>query len=381
MSRKESIALSLLVLAAIILAFVSGFLLDDLVGRPGSKLPILGQAEEILREHGYAPIPDDPALEYGMVRGMIEAYGDPFTTFFEPVQHELQTNDLQGVFGGIGVTLERDPDGRILLYPFPDSPAAAVGVHAGDVLMRVDELEISQMLSFEDVKAAIRGPVNTDVEIEILRDKTENQLVFEITRAEVQLPSVTWRLAPGAPEIGLIEIHLIADRTPEEIERAASDLLDQGAVYFVLDLRGNGGGLLQAGIACARLFLKDGVVIQQQYREQEIITQEVEQPGSLADLQIFLWVNQNTASAAEIFAGALQAHGKILIGTHTYGKDAIQLVFELDDGSSIQVTAAKWWIPGHSFPNDGVGLLPDVPVSGENDALLDATLAAIHAQN
>ena len=381
MSRKESIVLTLLLGAAVLLAFVSGYFLRDLVRRPEGGFAVLTQAEEILREHAYDPVPPDPALEYGMIRGMIEAYNDPFTSFFEPARHELQTNDLEGAFGGIGVTLDRDANGAMRLYPFPDSPAAASGVQAGDVLLRVDELMVTENLNFDELKAAIRGAVGTSVEIEVYRSETDQAFTFAIERQEVALPSVTWRLAPDYPSIGLIEVHLIAESTPGEIERAAGDLSQQGAEFFVLDLRGNGGGLLQAGIECARLFLADGLIIQQQYRDQDVITYEVEEPGALSGLPLIIWVDQNTASAAEIFAGALQMNGLALVGTHTFGKDAIQLVFELEDGSSIQVTAAKWWFPDLSFPNNGVGLLPDVEVSGGFEFYLEATIDWLNGTN
>lgn len=374
MSKKETLLFSILMFAAVILAFATGYLYEDLTGHKTATFPLLTQAEEILRSHAYNPIPDDPALEYGMIRGMIEAYGDPFTSFYEPVQHELQTNELQGAFGGIGATVERDPEGNVRLYPFPDGPADKAGVLPEDILTKVDELEITSEMSYGEITAAVRGKVGTDVRINIFRESDEEHLDFKIEREEVPLPSVTWRLGPGAPEIGLIEVNLMAESTVDEIENAAKALSEMGASYFVLDLRDNRGGLLHAGIECARLFLKEGEVMQQQYRGKDIVTYDVEKPGALSDLPLAVWVNQNTASAAEICAGALQMHGFILFGTHTFGKDAIQLVFELDDGSSVQITAAKWWFPDLEFPNNGVGLLPDVSVDGSTNDFITVTL-------
>jgi carboxyl-terminal processing protease len=305
---------------------------------------------------------------------MIEAYGDPFTSFSEPAQHELQSDSLQGSFGGIGVSFELDTEGRVRLYPFPDGPAAGAGMEDGDILLRVDDLAIEPEVPVDTITAAIRGPEGTEVRIVVLREPGDAELEFEIERMQVPLPSVTWRLAPEDARIGLIEVNVVAESTPGEIERAAEDLEAQGAEFYVLDLRDNGGGLLQAGIDCARLFLTDGVVIQQQFKGEPVLTHEVERPGSLAGLPLVVWVNHSTASAAEICAGALQAHGRApLIGSPTFGKDAIQLVFELEDGSSIQVTAAKWWFPKLAFPNGENGLQPDLPVS-ENDGYIAETV-------
>ncbi|HUF38084.1 MAG TPA: S41 family peptidase [Anaerolineales bacterium] len=372
MSRKESLALSTLILLSILLAFAGGYLARELVAREAAELPLLEAAHRILIEHAYDPLPDGPQLEYGMIRGMVSAYGDPFTIFSEPVQHELQSDSLQGSFGGIGVSFERDAEQRVRLYPFPDGPAAGEGLRDGDILLLVDDLVIGAETPPETITAAIRGPSGSEVRITVLREPENEERVFEIQRMDVPLPSVTWRLSPDDGRIGLIEVNVIADSTPGEIERAAADLAEQGAEFYVLDLRGNGGGLLQAGVDCARLFLADGVVIQQQFKGEAVQTHAVERSGPLADLPLAVWVDHGTASAAEICAGALQSNGRApLIGAPTFGKDVIQLVFELDDGSSIQVTAAKWWFPGFEFPNGMDGLFPNVSADEDADYIAE----------
>ncbi len=376
MNKKENLVYSLLAITAVVFAFAAGYLTNDLVARAQAPFPLLSLAHEILSTRGITPLPADPALEYGMIRGMIEAYADPFTSFSEPAQHELQTNNLEGTFGGIGIRLERDPDGHAILYPFPDGPAARAGLLDGDRLISVDGLAITGEISFDEITAAIRGPEGAAVNIEAARAPGFVPFEVSIRREAVALPSVTWHLAAGEPRIGIVEVNLIADTTPEEIERAVADLQEQGAGYFVLDLRHNGGGLLDAGVEAARLFLHDGVVIEQQYRGEEITSFEVEAPGTLADLPLVVWVDGGTASAAEIIAGAIQSHGRApLIGSQTFGKDVIQLVFELADKSSIQITAARWWLPGHDFPNGEGGLLADVVVEGDTGVFLEAAAA------
>lgn len=368
MNRKQSFAIAFLAVFAVVLSFGAGYIARELSPRQQSGFPVLLQAYDILLDNAYDPIPEGPDLEYGMIRGMVDAYGDPFTSFSEPVQHELQTNDLEGVFGGIGTRIERGPDGEVLLYPFPDGPAARAGILPGAELTAVDDLAVSEKTDFDSIRAAIRGPEGSRVRIDVLQSSGEGISQFTITRENVPLPSVTWRLAIGQPAVGIIEVNLMADTTVEEILRAASELEEQGVKRFVLDLRDNGGGLLDAGIACARLFLSEGIVIEQQFRDHEILSYGVETPGELAEIPLIVWVNHGTASAAEICAGAIQAHGRALLaGTHTFGKDAIQLVFELQDGSSIQVTAARWWIPGSNFPNGGQGLVPEINAETDQD--------------
>ncbi|MFN2152681.1 MAG: S41 family peptidase, partial [Anaerolineales bacterium] len=158
---------------------------------------------------------------------------------------------------------------------------------------------------------------------------------------------------------------------------AVQDLQGRGATRFVLDLRGNGGGLLVEGVDIARLFLEDGVVIEQQYKGEDVETYEVKKPGELSEIPLVVLVDGGTASAAEIIAGSLQAHQRApLIGTSTYGKDSVQLVFELKDKSSLNVTSAKWWIPGLEPPVGEGGLQPNITVSTENTNDTDLYLEA-----
>jgi carboxyl-terminal processing protease len=219
----------------------------------------------------------------------------------------------------------------------------------------------------EVIQAAIRGPEGKSIKLIIGHPPDFLPVEISIRRAAIPLPSVTWHLDPDNPQIGLIKINTIAASTPEEIQKAVSDLESRKASSFILDLRDNGGGLLTTGVDTARLFLKEGVVIQQQYRDQDVETFRVEKPGPLSDISLAILINHGTASAAEIIAGALQAHHRaLLIGAPTFGKDTVQLVFDLKDGSSLHVTAGRWWIPDPKLPLGEKGLQPDVTVSSED---------------
>lgn len=349
------------------IGFAGGYFAKSFSGDDLQKMATLKQAYQILQSHGWKPLPEDPAIEFGMIRGMLQAYDDPYTIFVEPVEHELQSNTLQGSFGGIGVRLNRDSDGNLVLFPFPGSPAEQAGVVEGDWLIAVNDLLIKPDTSLETVQAALRGPVGEWVEIEVTRPPEFINSKLRVKRAEIPLPSVTWHIDPDEPRLGVVEVNVIASSTPDEITKAVKDLLERGAQALVLDLRDNYGGLLTAGVDTSRLFLKDGEILQQQYRDQDVETYRVEKPGAFVDIPLVVLINQNTASAAEIVAGSLQAHGRAeLIGTSSYGKDSIQLVFDLADGSSLHVTSAKWWIPGLDQPNS-VGLQPDLIVEDENN--------------
>lgn len=368
-----------LMVAAVLMAFAAGYLVRDRRA-PGGDLPVLRQAYEILLLHGYNDPPAAPALEYGMIKGMVQAYNDPFTYFNEPAQFEITSQNLEGKFGGIGVTLGRDADNIPVLHPIADGPAAKAGVMDGDRLVQVDKLAITQDTTTDQIIAAVRGPVGSKVIIGITRPPDNQRLDFTIERQEYALPSVMGYIEPLDARVGVLKINIIADTTADELLKSVADLQQKGATHFVLDLRDNSGGLLDSGIETARLFLSDGTVIIQQYKGQAEKSFDVTKRGQLADIPLVVLVNQNTASAAEIIAGSIQAHKRApLIGTHTYGKDTIQLVFKLKDGSSLNVTAAHWWVPG--IPKfGGIGLQPDKsveqPAQSQNvDPFIQAAIA------
>lgn len=360
--------ITVLVLALLGVGFASGYLTRGWMN-PEDDFPILKQAYAILTTKGLKELPTAPALEYGMVHGMVQAYNDPYTIFVEPVQHELETNSLQGSFGGIGVNLANDGQGHWIMYPFPDGPAQKAGVQDGDVLAAVDELTLDADTTVDMIQSAIRGPVGTEVNISVIRTGAASELQFVIERAEIALPSVIYHLDQSDPRVGVVSINRVAATSPDETLKAFEALRARGATHFVLDLRNNGGGLLTSGVDIARLFLEQGVVMQQQYRNQEVETFRVEKPGALAGLPLVVLINHGTASAAEIIAGALQQQGRAqLVGSPSYGKSTIQLIFDLEDGSSLHVTAARWWIPDLQPEIAGNGLQPSVSVTPGADA-------------
>ena len=348
----------------VILSMAIGYFGHGLIARTRGDFPILGEAHQILLQNTILEIPSDPALEYGMIRGMLAIMDDPYTHFIEPAVHEVRTNELAGRFGGVGVRAERDTQSNWRLYPLPDSPALAAGIIDGDLLQAVDDFEITAETEELDLIAAIRGPEGEKVTLTIQRDR--EQLTFTIQREWVPLPSITWHLLPEAPQIGVIRVHRIAETTADEIETGSKDLFDQGAQALILDLRDNGGGLVDAGVKIARLFLESGEVLSQSFKGENVRTFEVEQPGPFLDVPLTVLINEHTASSAEIVAGALSAHQRAtLVGTPTHGKTSIQFIFELQDGSSVNITSGRWWVTGIDFP-----LAPDLVVSDDPEGVV-----------
>jgi len=327
------------------------------------ELGLLRQARDIVLNNTILELPDDPTLEYGMIQGMLEKLNDPHTYFVEPAEHEVESDQLTGSFGGVGVRLERDTDMNWRLYPLPDSPALEAGIIDGDKLTDVDDLSITSATDEMTLLAAIRGPEGEKVTLTVLRDGEE--LSFTVKRQSVPLPSVSWNLLPEDPSIGLLKVNRIADSTAGEIQDGIEHMTTQGAERFILDLRNNGGGLVEAAVDIIRLFLNNGEILHQKFKDQDEEVFSVQEPGIYRDIPIVILVNDNTASSAEIVAGALKAHKQgVIIGSPTLGKTTIQYIFDLEDGSSVHVTSGEWWIPGVSFP-----LQPDERVIDDPDGV------------
>ena len=329
---------------------------------PADPYPILTEARRILEAHYNGTLPDPKTLEYGAVRGLVSAVGDQYTVFVEPQTHQLETQSLQGEYGGVGVGLSKNQAGEIVLSPYPDSPTAQAGILEGDVLLAVDATTLTGATTVDDAAALIRGPIGSAVSLRV-RHPSGEALRVTITRQSILIPSVTWKMVEGQPTIGLIAISRFSDKTPDEVLRAANELQAKGATRFVLDLRNNGGGILESAVKVASHFLDGGVVMYETQRNAPEKVYTAPSAGSpLTTAPLVVLVNHGTASAAEILAGALLDRGRApLVGQTTYGKGSVQLVFDLSDKSSLHVTAYLWYTPSHR-ELDKHGLPPTLAV-------------------
>lgn len=351
------------------ISFTAGLLLspqvlDHAYVQANQQHPLLDEAWTLAEEQFYGTVPSDKALTYGAIHGMIGAFNDRYTIFAEPPATELQNQQLSGKFGGIGASLRRETDGRLVLSPLPDQAAAKAGVEEGDALIQVDDKVITTTTPTEEVIAWLRGEVGTPVKLKVQRG--DQQLVFTIQRAEINTPSVTWRILTQAPDTGYVAISVFSATTSDELIHAFNDLRAHGAQRLIVDLRDNGGGLFNAAIDVAGQFVTGTIVIEahRDKTETEFAPKSI---GTALDIPLVLLVNQNTASAAEIFAGAIQDKQRgTLVGDQTYGKGSVQNILPLSDGSSLHVTVAEWLTPNRRQIN-GKGLTPDIVIARTPD--------------
>lgn len=313
-----------------------------------------------VQEQFYGEVPNGPTTTYGAIRGALATLNDPYTIFIEPEPAAQEKAQLEGQFGGIGAYVRRDEQNRIILEPMPDQAAERAGLEKDDVLIAVDGRPLSTDMTTDQVVALIRGEVGTKVVLTVERAGTSEPIEITVTRAIIETPSAEWRIVEEAPEIGYIRLTSFTERSNRELTLAFEELKAQGAKSYILDLRGNGGGLLEAAVDISSQFLSSGLVLREDRRKEGERTYQARRGGKALTEPLVVLVNGGTASASEIVAGALQDHDRAtLIGEKTFGKGSVQLIYELSDRSRLHVTVAKWFTPnGHAI--DGTGLMPDI---------------------
>jgi carboxyl-terminal processing protease len=358
--------IAVVITTALVVAFSAGVATTYLLmhGRTsttaeGRDLGVFWEAWDLVERVFYGKLPDDQHLEWGLVRGALGTLDDPHTSFLEPEPREREKEALSGRFGGIGAYVTQAEDGRIVLEPMPDLPAEKAGVQKGDTLLKVDDNEITVGMDTNEVIGFIRGNVGTIVRLTVQHEGQTEPVTVEITREEIPSPTVEWRMLEDPAGTGYVRLTLFSDRTDKELRQALDELKDQGMTQLVLDLRGNGGGLLGSAVDVASEFLSGGPVLYQVEKGGKEETYKASNGGKFTDGKLVLLVDGGTASASEIVAGALQDRGRtVLVGEKTYGKGSVQQVFDLSDGSSVHITYAEWLTPNRRQIN-GVGLTPD----------------------
>lgn len=366
----RTFVLALVITTLVIWAFVAGAGLTWLLTHgntaqadEAAEFGVFWEAWHLIEKHFFGELPGMQQVTWGAIRGALTTLDDPHTTFLEPQPRQREKDALSGKFGGIGAYVTQSEEGEIVLDPMPDLPAEKAGVIKGDVVLKVDDTEITPEMSVDEVVALVRGEIGTTVRLTLRRKGQGEPLVVTIERQEIPSPSLEWRMLEDADGVGYIRVLLFSGRTALELEEALEELQAQGMTRLVLDLRGNGGGLFDAAIDVSSKFLSDKVVVYQVEKDGQEKAYRTRGGRTFEEPPLALLVDGGTASASEITAGALQDHKRaVLVGEKTYGKGSVQEVYDLSDGSSVHITAAKWLTPNRR-QIDGQGLVPDLQVS------------------
>ena len=319
---------------------------------------------EIIQEQYLEPIDHERADELlqGGISGIVGALDDPFTSYSPPRNAHIREEDVRGEFFGIGVQIApANPDGTgaKIVNVFRGGPAFGAGLKTGDVIVEVDGEDVTELPLF-DIVAKIRGPKGTQVSIGVRRKGASAVLRFEIVRRKIEIVSVSKAMLPG--NVGYVAIETFLNvKVIEQLRKAVTDLKQQGATRLVLDLRDNGGGLLDQGCQVADAFLKRGVIVYTRDRRSTRAYCEAS-PRTIWDDEMVVLVNGSSASASEIVAGALQDKERAeVVGEQTFGKGVGQNVFTLANGGELTLVTFEWLTPKKRSIHEQ-GVTPDVEV-------------------
>jgi carboxyl-terminal processing protease len=329
---------------------------------------VFWQAWDLVEDRFYTEEPlDTQDMVYGAVRGMVESLGDRHTVFLTPGQAELFREDLEGEFGGIGVTVAMTEEGWLrIVKPIADSPGERAGLRIGDIILEVDGTWIQGMDLVQAI-ALIRGPEGTPVRLTI-RSAEGAETELEIVRARVEVPTTESRmLDQGVAYLAVYDCNALA---PSGVRSALEDLMQDSPLGLILDLRGNPGGYLHVAKEIVDEFLNEGRLLIERDSSGRETFHRARRGGRAVEIPLAVLVDSGSASAAEIIAGAIQDNGRgVLVGTTTFGKGSVQVTERLSDGSALQVTIRRWYTPADRLI-EGQGLTPDLPIDmGEEDIL------------
>ena len=318
-----------------------------------------------LIDENYIGDVDEEALEEGIYKGYIQGLEDPYSVYY----NEEETKDLyettEGEYSGIGAVLSQDLESGVitLVQIYEDSPAAKAGLKDNDILTKVGDIEVTGM-DLSEVVTYIKGEKGTDVDLSVLRGEDAEEITVTATRDTVEAQTVKYEMLEG--QTGYLSVSEFDSVTYAQYEEALNELTAQGMTGLIVDLRNNPGGNLNTVCEMLDLVLPKGTIVYTEDKDGKRETATSDDEHQI-NVPMVVLVNGNSASASEIYAGAIQDYGiGKIVGTQTYGKGVVQQIFDLGDGTSVRLTIAEYFTPnGRSI--DGEGITPDVEVEYEAD--------------
>ncbi|MES3004640.1 MAG: S41 family peptidase [Patescibacteria group bacterium] len=304
---------------------------------------------------------DNQARVYGAIEGMVASLGDPYTVFFPPVESKIFEEEISGNFGGVGMEVGMKDEILTVIAPLKDTPAYKAGIKAGDKIIKIDDVVTAGLNTSEAIKK-IRGEVGTAVVLTLAREDVEETFDIKVVRGVINIPTIDTKIKNDVFVISLYNFSAISSNA---FRGALRDFVESGKHKMIIDLRGNPGGYLEAAIDMASWFLPPGKVVVKEDFKNEADAQLFRSKGYNIfneNLKLVVLIDEGSASASEILAGALQEHGvATLVGQKSFGKGSVQELIDITETTSLKVTIAQWLTPNGKSISNG-GLTPDVEV-------------------
>ena len=357
-----------LLVALLILSFVGGYFVGyryPLGVKTSSDHLLLTRTADYLLSNFYKPLTEEE-----LIKGMVNSLNDPYTVFMNPDETKALQEEVQGEYAGIGVAIQANEN---LKYPeivtvFKGTPAEQAGLKVGDIIKEVDG-KSTYDLSIDAVSSLVKGKIGTTVTLKIKRDNQE--LTIDVTRAKVNIPLTETKYLENG-KIGYLSMYMFSEGLGSSVEKALNEFKEKGVKGVIVDLRGNPGGLLSECENVASLFLPSGVLLYTNDREGNLAPINVN--GKKFDLPLVVLVDGGTASASEIFSGAIKYNkvGKI-VGETTYGKGVIQQIYPIKGDYTLKITVEEYLLPDKTSINKK-GVTPDIEVKDDANTEEDEQL-------
>lgn len=340
---------------------------SDVVGKnTNDKLETI---EDLIDKNFYFE-DDEQAKQDGIIKGYLEGLDDPYSVYYTQEEYASFMEDTGGEYVGVGVQVSQAADTKIItVVKVFDGPAKEAGIEAEDIITEVNGEDISDQ-DIDTVVDKIKGEEGTEVTITVYRSSDGEDHEFTMARRKVENPTVEYKML--ADNIGYIEVTSFYEVTGEQFVAAVEDLNSQGMEGLIVDLRGNGGGLLDIAVEMLDYMLPAGKIVYTEDKDGNVTSEYNSTDDQQFTKPLAVLVNGYSASASEIFAGAIKDYGiGTLVGTNTFGKGIVQRVFPLEDGSAVKLTIAKYFTPkGNDIHK--VGIKPDVEVEFDAEAYADS---------
>lgn len=340
--------------------------LTQMVPFRAQSLWLMKQARAILETYqvdGETPVSED-VLVQGAIKGMVAAWGDPYTRYVDPKQLKEEEIEMEGEYGGLGIYIGQRDGRTLVISPIEGTPADRVGLKPKDEIVKIGD-EVIMGWDQDQVVKNLRGAPNTPVTVWIRREGEDQLLRFDIVREIIKIKSVRSEIL--SDDLSYIRLVHFNQKTTEELRSALDQARQSRARGIVLDLRNNPGGLLHTAVEVADMFLDGGLVVGMKGRVSRANDELFARSGVRTKLPLVVLINEGSASASEIVAGALKDRGRAkVVGQKSFGKGSVQTLFPLPDGSGVYVTIARYYNPSGRVI-DHVGLEPDILVEGEMD--------------
>ncbi len=378
MSNRKTLLAGLIVAGIVVFAFAFGYGAGLMSNPSGEAFASLEQAWDIITgSYVENDRIDEQQLKEAAIEGMLQLLDDPYSVYLDLAEFQSAFNEMGGKYEGIGAEVAERDGQIIVIAPMPGSPAEEAGILPGDVVLEVDGVSTVEMDLYAMI-ARVRGNKGTAVNLLVIHEGETESVEIEIIRDEIDVPSVYFEMMG---DIAYIDLDF-TEKTNEEFTLVLESIKTEQAAGIIIDLRNNPGGPVDVVTDVASRFLDEETVIftiRDNERNVEVI--EANQQAETTDLPAVVLVNEYSASASEVLAGAFQAHGRAVIaGATTFGKGSVNYLIQLADGSGIYITYARWLTPDGKMI-EGQGITPDIELELEWNAAIQWAIDYLHGNN